>query len=104
MTCTHGASTLTQRPRYFSSWFHWIDSIVIIVSFVSDLLKQGVVKEITSLVILLRLFRFVKIVEEMSVGAGETMEGLENKIDQLEHENEELKRELRRNGAGDQQV
>lgn len=96
---------LTQAgPRYFSSWFHCIDAVVILASFVSDLLKQGLVRDITSLVILLRLFRFVKIVEELSVGASETMEELEKRIEQLEQENGELKSELRGHGGGNEQV
>lgn len=66
--------------------------MVIIVSFLVDVLTRGVVEEVASLVVILRLWRFVKIIEEMSVGASEQMEDLEMRIEQLEKENFELKR------------
>lgn len=49
-----------------------------------------------SLVVVLRLWRFFKIIEEFSVGAEEQMDGLELRIEQLESENLDLKRELKR--------
>ena len=69
------------------------------MSFVSDLLTQGIVEEIASLVIVLRLWRFVKIVEELSVGASETMEDTQARLEEVEKENEELRRR-REAGAG----
>ncbi|KAB5554821.1 hypothetical protein GE09DRAFT_1122491 [Coniochaeta sp. 2T2.1] len=81
--------------RYFSSWFHCFDAVVILVSFVSDLLTQGIVEEIASLVIVLRLWRFVKIVEELSVGASETMEDTQARLEEVEKENEVLRSEIR---------
>lgn len=82
--------------KYLKSWFHLFDALVIIASFLIDSLTRGVVEEVASLVIILRLWRFVKIIEEMSVGASEKMEDIEMKAEQLEKENAELKRELRR--------
>ena len=56
---------------FFTDWFHCLDAFVILASFIVDVLSHGVLEEIASLVIILRLFRFVKIVEELSVGAAE---------------------------------
>lgn len=61
-----------------------------------DVLSHGIVEEIASLVIVFRLFRFVKIVEEMSMGAAERMEGLEAQLEVLKRENGEMKRQLSR--------
>jgi hypothetical protein len=72
------------------------------VSFAIDLLTHGIVEEIASLVVILRLWRFVKIVEELSVGAGERMEEIQFKVEELELENEELRRELRGLRGGDE--
>ncbi|TDZ26708.1 Voltage-gated hydrogen channel 1 [Colletotrichum orbiculare MAFF 240422] len=82
--------------RYFAEWFHLLDGIVIAASFVVDILSHGVVEEIASLVIVFRLFRFVKVVEEMSMGAAERMEGLEEQLAELRRENGEMKRQLAR--------
>ncbi|KAF3809250.1 hypothetical protein GCG54_00011446 [Colletotrichum gloeosporioides] len=82
--------------RYFKDWFHLLDGVVIIASFVIDVLSHGIVEEIASLVIVFRLFRFVKVVEEMSMGAAERMEGLEAQLEVLKRENGEMKRQLSR--------
>ncbi|ERT02989.1 ion transporter [Sporothrix schenckii 1099-18] len=86
---------------FFSSWFHCFDAFVILVSFVVDVLAHGVLEEIASLVIVLRLWRVVKIVEEMSVGAEEQMEELEAQVEKLEKQNADLERRLRALEAGD---
>ncbi len=88
-------------PSFFNSWFHWFDAFVIAVSFAVDVLAHGIVEEIGSLVIVLRLWRFVKIVEEMSVGASERMEDLEAKLEQVEQEKAELLKKLESRGGGD---
>lgn len=80
---------------YLRSWFHIFDALIIIASFLIDVLTRGVVEEVASLVIILRLWRFVKIIEEMSVGASEQMEDMEMRMEQLEKENAQLKDELR---------
>ncbi len=92
-----GYSILTNmvNPSYFSSWFHCFDAVVILVGFTIDLLAHGILEEIASLVVVLRLWRFVKLVEELSVGASETMEDIQSRAEQLEKENEELRSELR---------
>lgn len=66
------------------------------MSFVIDLVAHGIAEEIASLVIILRLWRFVKIVEELSVGASERMEDIQLRVEQLEKENAELRSELGR--------
>lgn len=89
-----GRPQLTTRLSYLRSWFHIFDAVVIIVSFLVDVLTHGIVEEVASLVVILRLWRFVKIIEEMSVGASEQMEDLEMRVEQLEKENSSLKSEL----------
>jgi hypothetical protein len=69
---------------------------VILAGFVTDVLLHGVLEEVASLVVILRLWRFFKIIEEFSVGAEEQMEGLNLRIEQLESENQDLKAELKK--------
>ena len=64
-------SGLTRSFRFFDSWFHCFDAAVIIASFGIDLLEHGIEEEIASLVVILRLWRFIKIVDEFSVEAAE---------------------------------
>lgn len=87
---------LLLRCSYFNSWFHIFDALVIIASFVLDLLLRGVEEEVASLVIILRLWRVFKIIEELSVGAQEQMEHLGSQIEELQKENADLKEEIRR--------
>lgn len=68
---------------------------MILVSFVVDVLAHGVLEDIASLVVILRLWRMVKIVEEMSVGAEEQMEELEMRVEKLEREKSVLEQQLR---------
>ncbi|KAI3394677.1 hypothetical protein diail_2424 [Diaporthe ilicicola] len=82
--------------EFLHSWFHIFDALVIVASFLIDVLTRGVVEEVASLVIILRLWRFVKIIEELSVGASEQMEDLEMKVEQLQEENASLKYKLRK--------
>jgi hypothetical protein len=90
--------------RYFKSWFHSFDATVIVAGFIVDVLLHGVLEEVASLVIILRLWRFFKIIEEFSVGAEEQMDGLNLRIEQLELENEDLKRELKKQkGTSDEE-
>jgi len=60
-----------------------------------DVLLRGVIEEVASLVVILRLWRVVKIIEELSVGAQEQMEDLIEKVTDLQRENEELKAEVK---------
>ena len=63
-------------------------------SFAIDVAARGLVEEIGSLVIVLRLWRLVKIVEEVSVGASEGMEELETRLVALERDKAELEARL----------
>lgn len=64
--------------------------------FVIDVLLHGILEEVASLVVILRLWRFFKIIEEFSVGAQEQMDGLQERIESLEMENEALKKDKKR--------
>jgi hypothetical protein len=72
--------------RYFRSTFHCFDAAVIVASFVIDALLRGILEEIASLVIILRLWRVIKIIEELSVGAQEQSEALHERLELLEQE------------------
>lgn len=80
--------------RYLKSKFHIFDAIVIIAGFVVDVVLRGVNSEVASLVVLLRLWRFVKIIEEIGNGAGVRVEELEERIGKLEEENSKMAGEL----------
>ncbi len=79
--------------RFFYSWFHCFDALIIALSFVIDVLAHGVVEEIASLVIILRLWRLVKMVEELGVGAEETTEELQTMLDEAIREKAALEKE-----------
>ncbi len=68
--------------------------------FIVDVLLHGILEEVASLVVILRLWRFFKIIEEFSVGAEEQMDGLELRIEQLETENADLKMQLKKQKGG----
>ncbi|KEQ73419.1 hypothetical protein M436DRAFT_13027, partial [Aureobasidium namibiae CBS 147.97] len=82
--------------HFFRSKFHCFDATVIIASFVIDVLLRGILEEVASLVIILRLWRVLKIMEELSVGAQEQTEALREQIEQLEQEKSQLEAELTR--------
>ncbi|KAG7107853.1 hypothetical protein HYQ45_018203 [Verticillium longisporum] len=77
--------------KYLSDWFHCLDAVVIVMSFVVDLLSHGIIEDIASLVIVFRLFRFAKMVEEMSMGAAERIESMASELDKLRTVNTLLK-------------
>lgn len=64
------------------------------MSFVIDVVTQGLTEEIGSLVVILRLWRLAKISEEVVLGASERMELLEQHMEELEHENRHLREQL----------
>lgn len=55
------ASVWAFDAGYFGSWFHCLDAAVITASFVVDVVLRGVVEEVGSLIIVLRLFRVFKV-------------------------------------------
>lgn len=56
---------------------------------------KGVLEEAGSIVVILRLWRVFKIVEEFSGAAQDQMDVLSEKVEKLKDENQGLKKELR---------
>ena len=81
--------------RYFNSWFHCFDATIIVVGFVIDVCLKGVLEEAGSIVVILRLWRVFKIVEEFSAGASDQMDILTEKFEQLQEENTNLRKRLK---------
>ncbi|KAK1074516.1 hypothetical protein LTR74_001112 [Friedmanniomyces endolithicus] len=79
---------------YFHTPFHCLDATVILAGFVLDVLLKGIVEEVSSLVVVLRLWRVFKIIEELSAGAEERMEPMQERTEELEKENVRLKGEV----------
>ena len=73
--------------------FHILDATVIIASFVVDVALRGGLEEAGSLVIVLRLWRVFKIIEEFSAGADDQMEELHERIEKLHQETQDIMRE-----------
>ena len=57
------------------------------------MLLRGTVEEAGSLVVVGRLWRVIKIIEELSSGAADEIEELQGRIEDLEKENNASKRE-----------
>ncbi|KAF5866910.1 hypothetical protein ETB97_008715 [Aspergillus alliaceus] len=79
---------------YFSSKFHVFDSLVIIVAFAVDVTLHGVQAELGSLVVVLRLWRVFKIIEELESANEDTLEEYEHEIERLHLENTYLRQRL----------
>ncbi|KAI1116327.1 hypothetical protein F5Y14DRAFT_407643 [Nemania sp. NC0429] len=79
-------SIFADGMRYFASWFHCLDAFVIVGSFAVDLVQHGLAAEIASLLVVLRLWRFVKIVQEVSVEQAEVMGELRRRVEELERQ------------------
>ncbi|KAI1476300.1 hypothetical protein F4774DRAFT_393769 [Daldinia eschscholtzii] len=79
---------------YFSSKLHCFDAFVIVVGFAVDLLEHNTAEEIASLIVVLRLWRFVKMVDEFSVEASEQTEELRKRVEDLETRNAALEARL----------
>ncbi|KAF2117661.1 hypothetical protein BDV96DRAFT_570641 [Lophiotrema nucula] len=90
------ASVWAFGREYFHSKFHIFDATIILASFIFELALQGVTEEVASLIVILRLLRVVKIVDELSVGAEEQMKDLEERLATSEKANEELMDEVKR--------
>jgi hypothetical protein len=80
--------------RYFTSWFHCFDAFIVVASFVTDVVLHGVIEEVASFIIVLRLWRVVKIIEELGVGEQERAEESQRRIDELGGEVDLLRKEL----------
>ncbi|KAI5459339.1 hypothetical protein BGZ63DRAFT_390740 [Mariannaea sp. PMI_226] len=79
---------------YFKSWFHCFDAFIVIAGFVTDVILHGTIEEVASLIVVLRLWRVIKIIEELSLGAQERGEELELKIEELTNDNELLREQV----------
>ena len=66
---------------------------MIVAGFIVDVLLHGAIEEVGSLVVVGRLWRVFKIIEEFSSGAADQIEGLQYRIEQLEKESAAQKRE-----------
>jgi len=84
---------LLTQFSYFRSWFHCFDALVVVAGFIIDVLLHGIIEEAASLIVIMRLWRVFKIIEELSVGAQEQTEDLQRKIDELENDNILLSKE-----------
>ncbi|KAJ9639304.1 hypothetical protein H2204_003915 [Knufia peltigerae] len=78
---------------YFHSKFHIFDACVIIAAFIIDVLLRGPIEEAGSLVVIGRLWRVFKIIEEFSSGAEDEIEEMYERIEQLEQKNDQLTKE-----------
>lgn len=85
---------LSSLSRYFRSWFHCFDATVIVAGFIIDVVLRGISEEIGSLVIVLRLWRVFKIIEELSAGAEEQTAPLHEELISLRKENQALQHEM----------
>ncbi|KAK0644524.1 hypothetical protein B0T16DRAFT_356452, partial [Cercophora newfieldiana] len=70
--------------EFFEEWFYCFDAFVIVTSFVIDVVAHGTLEEIGSLIIVLRLWRVVKIVDELGVSAEERTQEMDRKLAVLE--------------------
>lgn len=62
--------------------------------FITDVVLHGVIEEVASFIVVLRLWRVVKIIEELGVGEQERAEESQRKIDELGSEVDLLRKEL----------
>jgi hypothetical protein len=56
-------------PSYFKSWFRCFDAFIVIAGFITDVVLHGIIEEVASIIVVMRLWRVVKIIEELSLGA-----------------------------------
>lgn len=79
---------------YFASKFHIFDSVVIVAAFAIDVALHGTDEELGSIVVVLRLWRVFKIIEELSSAGEDTLEEYQEQIEKLREENSGLRRRL----------
>ena len=95
---------------YFYSKFHVFDATVIVAGFIVDVLLHGAIEEAGSLVVIFRLWRVFKIIEEFGSAGADKMEELQERIEDLEREvkasreeNENLQVRVKHNGRSEQE-
>ncbi|GAB1192665.1 hypothetical protein APSETT444_001858 [Aspergillus pseudonomiae] len=87
-------TVLSFGTGYFSSKFHIFDAIVIVVAFGVDVALHGIEEEVGSLIVVLRLWRVFKIIEELESANEGTLEEYEHEIERLRQENTYLRQRL----------
>jgi len=73
---------------------HAFDAIVIVTTFTLEVALRGREKELAGLLIILRLWRLVKLVGGVAVGVGEIDEATIELLEETRHELERTKAEL----------
>ncbi|KAK9427603.1 hypothetical protein V1505DRAFT_379635 [Lipomyces doorenjongii] len=84
-------SLLSFGSSYLSSKFHIFDSLVIVAGFVIDVTTHGTEEELGSLVIVLRLWRVIQIIEELSAASEDALDRYWEEIEKLKRENRRLR-------------
>ncbi|KAJ7774717.1 hypothetical protein B0H16DRAFT_1303488 [Mycena metata] len=96
-------------PRFYNPWgrvphaaLHLFDAFIIITTFVLEVILKGKEQELAGLLIILRLWRLVKLVGGVSVGVGELGEedavraaDAESEVEALKKENADLRARTR---------
>jgi len=72
--------------RETHSSLHFFDAIVILTTFILEVVLRGRERELASLLIVLRLWRLVKLVQGIAVSAGELEEGNERRLAETRQE------------------
>ncbi|KIX07959.1 uncharacterized protein Z518_02613 [Rhinocladiella mackenziei CBS 650.93] len=76
--------------NYFQSKFHIFDALVIVAAFIVDVLLRGPIEEAGSLVVVGRLWRVFKIMEEFSSGAEDELAEMQTRIDELQRQKDRV--------------
>jgi len=83
-----------ERNRVVFGWLHLFDAVVIVTTFILEVVLRGRQRELAGLLILLRLWRLVKLVGGVAVGAGEIGEEDAQALADLRRELEDTKAAL----------
>ncbi|KAL1668502.1 hypothetical protein GGF50DRAFT_124052 [Schizophyllum commune] len=78
---------------YTHAAFHFFDAVIITVTFVLEAILRGKEQELAALLIFLRLWRLVKLVGGVAVGAGEVDEPDQKALDEAKQELQALRQE-----------
>ena len=89
-----GARVWVTGWAYFRPWFDCLDAMVIVLDFAVGILLEGALRQVASLVVVFRLLRVFRIIEEVGTSAEEQMGSLREQIAFLVRKNESLRREL----------
>ncbi|PPQ83343.1 hypothetical protein CVT25_003982 [Psilocybe cyanescens] len=73
---------------------HAFDSVIILTTFILEVVLRGKERELAGLLVILRLWRLVKLVGGVAVGAGELEEETARALEETRSELEEVKAEL----------